>query len=187
MLVDPRISFAAAGGRPNDFRRGLSGHRLAAVSKNTPARIALWLMLPVVLVAVFAPLLASDQPLVFHDHGRTLYPWFRALWNPARRSTSSSTWRWSGFVPWLVAAVVLDRIWKRRGASPRHRGLGIAAVYVLLVAAATVLFSIPGLGLRPENRYCTRGYAGGFAEEEFTPRRCLLRPLHPDALRPHRG
>ena len=50
--------------------------------KNRAALASLWLLAPVFLVAIFAPLLASDQPLVFRDGEQTIFPWFRALFNP---------------------------------------------------------------------------------------------------------
>ncbi|NCC36860.1 MAG: hypothetical protein EOM24_33340, partial [Chloroflexia bacterium] len=50
--------------------------------KNRFAVAALWALAPVALMALFAPVIASDQPLVYFDGDEVLFPWFLALFNP---------------------------------------------------------------------------------------------------------
>jgi peptide/nickel transport system permease protein len=75
--------------------------------------------------------------------------------------------------PWAAVATAMHFLLRRRGRAPsegwsrRQRVLLAAAAYALLVVVCLVAFSWPALGLRPENRYSTRGHAGGFAEEQY--------------------
>jgi peptide/nickel transport system permease protein len=131
--------------------------------KNGPARLALWLLAPMFLLAVLAPLVASEQPLVFHDRGATLYPWFRALWNPSQAVDFVFNMALVGLVPWAAAAATLNLLLKRRGVPGRRRVLLSAALYAALTALLVAAFSLPQLGLRPENSY----YSRSFSEEQF--------------------
>ncbi|MGD0898668.1 MAG: ABC transporter permease [Thermoguttaceae bacterium] len=131
--------------------------------KNGPARIALWLLAPLFLVAVFAPLLASDRPLVFFDHGETLFPWLLALWNPDQAVDFVFNMALVGLAPWALTAAVLDRLWKRRGVTPAKRVLLAAALGGAILFLLVAAFSVPSLGLRPQDRYHWRA----FAEEQY--------------------
>ena len=65
--------------------------------KNRAALASLWLLAPVFLVAIFAPLLASDQPLVFRDGEQTIFPGFGRCLTRGTPSITSTTWRSSGY------------------------------------------------------------------------------------------
>ena len=43
--------------------------------KNRAAYVSLWLLAPLFLLAIFAPVVASNQPFIFYDGNQTLYPW----------------------------------------------------------------------------------------------------------------
>jgi ABC-type microcin C transport system permease subunit YejE len=47
--------------------------------KNGPSLVSLYLLAPLFLLAIFAPVLASDQPLVVRQGDSAIYPWFRAV------------------------------------------------------------------------------------------------------------
>jgi len=147
----------------------------AQFKKNKSALIALWLMAPLFLLAIFAPLVASEQPLVFHDAGGTIYPWLRALFNPEERVDFAFNMALLGFGPWAVAALLLNAVWKRGGVPGRTRLRRAMTLYVLLIAALCALFSFDAL--RPRNRYAERT----FAEEEYQSRESAqpLRGLYP--------
>jgi peptide/nickel transport system permease protein len=136
--------------------------------KNGPARIALWLLGPLFLVAVLAPLLASDQPLLFFDHGETLYPWFRALWNPEQPVDFVFNMALVALLPWAAVAAVGNVLLRRAGRaasagwSGRQRVLLAAGLYGLAILALVAAFSLLPQQLRPDNAY----YSRSFAEEE---------------------
>lgn len=129
--------------------------------KNRAALASLWLLVPVFLVAIFAPLLASNQPLVFRDGEQTIYPWFRALFNPGNTVDYVYNMALLGFVPWLAIAWASNRSLKRRGISGPYRGLILGGEFVAMVVALSLLFLIPGLA--PTNKYRARS----FPEEEL--------------------
>jgi len=141
--------------------------------KNRFALVALWILAPLFLTAIFAPLIASDQPLVFREDGRTLYPWFRALFNPEEGVDFAFNMALIGFFPWMAIALACNWLWKRKGVPGRKRVSRIAVIYVSIIAVLIVAFSIPSFAgdeeqssrylLRPDNRYRDRT----FREEEF--------------------
>jgi peptide/nickel transport system permease protein len=130
--------------------------------KNRAAAWALRVFIPLVLIAIFAPLIASNQPLIYFDSdGSTLFPWFRSLFNPEETVDLIFNLALVGFFPWAASAFVVDRICRRREVPGRRRlliaGLSFASILALLV----LLFVV--LGLRPQDRDRQRT----FAEEEF--------------------
>ncbi|MGA2034749.1 MAG: ABC transporter permease [Thermoguttaceae bacterium] len=135
--------------------------------KNGPALLSLWVLAPLLLLAIFAPLIASNQPFVFRDGGQTLYPWFRALFNPAEVVDFAFNMALVAFVPWLVASLLLNWIWKRRQWPGRRRLLGAVVLYAAVVGLLCAVFSLSAV--RPGNKYSNRT----FAEEQF--RRTLAR------------
>jgi peptide/nickel transport system permease protein len=124
--------------------------------KNRAALISLWLLGPVFLVAIFAPLLASNQPLVFHEGGQSIFPWFRALFNPGNTVDYVYNMALLGFVPWLALAAATNYWLKRRGVSGPYRSLVIAAEYVTTIVVLSLIFLIPGLS--PKNKFKTRSF-----------------------------
>ncbi len=129
--------------------------------KNRPALISLWIMVPAFLVAIFAPVLASNRPFVYGTGTETIYPWFRALFNPDETVDFVFNMALVGFVPWIVLSLVLNWWWKSRSASGRQRALRIVGLYALVIVALCVVFSFPKL--RPVNTYRART----FPEEQF--------------------
>ena len=103
-----------------------TGHRLAAVQKNRPARIALWLLGPLFLAAVLVPLLASDRRWCSSIDGQTLYPWFRALWNPEQPVDFAFNMALVGLGPWAAAGGRGQRAAGAAGPSTVRRMVGPA-------------------------------------------------------------
>ena len=83
-MADPRISFGSQGAR-DEAGEAYLGYRLAAIQEEPAAYWSLWLLVPIFLLAIFAPLIASNVPLVFHDGQQTTSPWLRGLMNPRER------------------------------------------------------------------------------------------------------
>ena len=52
--------------------------------KNKSALISLYILIALIFVALFAPILANDQPLYCQYHGKTFYPAFSTLVNPSK-------------------------------------------------------------------------------------------------------
>lgn len=49
--------------------------------KNKPALVSLWILLVLVLVAIFSPFLANNQPLYVKYHGESFYPAWETFWD----------------------------------------------------------------------------------------------------------
>lgn len=129
--------------------------------RNRFAVAALWALAPVALTALFAPVIASDQPLVYFDADELLFPWFLALFNPAEMVDFAFNMAMLAFLPWVAVSALLNGRWRRLDVPGRTRVLRIAGMSVLFVLGANLLFSIPGVA--PGNPHSHRA----FVEEEF--------------------
>jgi len=129
--------------------------------KNRLALISLWALAPLFLLAIFAPLVASNQPFVFVDGDEVLFPWFRHIFNPPEPVDFVFNMAMLAFLPWAAVSLVLNYWGKRRGLPGRRRLLLSVGLYSVLIALPTGVFSIDGLA--PSDRY----YARTFALEEF--------------------
>jgi peptide/nickel transport system permease protein len=129
--------------------------------KNRPAYFSLWPMLGLLLVAIFAPLLASNVPLVFHDGNQTIYPWFQWLFHPEQTVDFFYNMALVGFFPWLALALITNFWLKSHGVTGRRR-IGLVVIeFFGILAVLVVVFSIPGVG--PGNAFAWRD----FPREEF--------------------
>lgn len=135
--------------------------------KNRSAYFALWVLLPVFSIAVFAPLIASNVPFVFRDGDATLFPWFRALFNTDEVVDFVFNMGLVGFLPWMLIAVWSNRRGKQHGRTAPQRLLTATLQFVAVTVFFSILFGLPerlGLpSLKPDNRY----YARSFPREEF--------------------
>ena len=138
--------------------------------KNRFALAALWLLVPLALIALFAPAIASNQPLIFHSEADgTIYPWFRALFNPEEPVDFVFNMVLVGFFPWLVLSLVLNSRWKRRGVVGRRRVGRVAVLYATISLLLVGIFCLPSpsdvgvAALRPSNKYNQRT----FVEESY--------------------
>lgn len=129
--------------------------------KDRAALVSTWLLAPTFLVAVFAPLLASNQPLVFRDGEQTIYPWLRALFNPGNTIDYVFNMALLGCLPWLALALVAQGWLQRRGVSAPYRVLAASAAWVLMTIVLSLVFLIPGTA--PLDKYFSRS----FPQEQF--------------------
>ncbi|MFO7904204.1 MAG: ABC transporter permease [Pirellulaceae bacterium] len=129
--------------------------------KNRFALAALWALVPLAVLALFAPLIASNQPFVYFDGDEVLFPWFLALFNPRGMVDFVFNMAMVALVPWAVLSVVLSAGWRRRDVPGRVRVLRGAGLLGAMVAATTLLFTLPGVA--PSNPYRHRA----FVQEEF--------------------
>jgi peptide/nickel transport system permease protein len=130
-------------------------------SKNRYACWSLWALATLALLAIFAPLISSNQPLVFHDGDQTIYPWFRALFNPDEPVDYVFNMALVAFLPWGIVAALQNSGWKRRGLQLRSRVIRALVQYAVLTAVVCGIFAIPGV--KPVNPYKMRT----FTEEEL--------------------
>jgi len=140
--------------------------------KNRFALVALWLLGPLVLLAIFAPLIASNQPFVFQTAEGTIYPWFRWLFNPGEPVDFAFNMALVGFFPWVVVSVVWNAWAKRHGLPGRRRLFTVVLLYAGIILGLIAFFNFPSFGpgeefwkpaFRPLNKY----WARTFPEEEF--------------------
>jgi len=129
---------------------------------NSSAYGAVWALGPLVAIAVFAPLICSNQPFWFWDGERYLYPWFRALFNPAEPVDYLFNMALVGFPVWLLVAAFQNVRWARRGHSAGRRLWFVSLEFVVLTLMLCAVFSVPAM--RPQNAYASRT----FAAEEFS-------------------
>lgn len=140
--------------------------------KNWFALVSLWLLGPLFLLAIFAPVLASNQPFVFQTAEETLFPWFRWLLNPGEPVDFAFNMALVGFLPWAILAGVWNGWAKRRGIPGRRRLFTVVILYAAILFGLIVFFNIPSCGpgngfwqpaFRPSNKY----WARTFPEEQF--------------------
>jgi peptide/nickel transport system permease protein len=129
--------------------------------RNRFALVSLWLLAPLFLVAIFAPLVASNQPLVYREGGETFYPWIRAAFNPAEPVDFAFNMAMIGFVPWLLISLAANWWWRRREVPGRRRILWASVLFAAIVATLCALFSFESL--RPKDKYRART----FTEEQY--------------------
>jgi ABC-type dipeptide/oligopeptide/nickel transport system permease subunit len=124
---------------------------------NSSAYAALWALVPLVAIALFAPLICSDLPLWFWDGEGYLYPWFRGLFHPAEPVDYLFNMALVGFPIWLPVAICQHIRWSRRG---KGRGQGMCFLgleYAALTGLLCGVFSIDRL--TPANTYASRTFA----------------------------
>ena len=127
--------------------------------KNRLSSAALWTLLPLFLLAIFAPVLASNVPFYYRDEHGAIWPWFRALFNPEETVDYWFNLALVAFFPWLVVSAVWC-LWGKRKSKRVYLGT-LAGLYVGMILALAGIMQIPGV--RPDNRYRART----FPEEEF--------------------
>lgn len=122
--------------------------------KNRIAHRMLWVLAGLLLIAIFAPAIASNQPFWFREGGVLRFPWIVALFNPDSVVDFIFNMALLAFFPWSAAAWALNRRWKARGVPARLRVLRAAGLSLAALAAACAFFAF----VRPSNRYFDRDF-----------------------------
>ena len=129
VVVDPRISFESQGvGQVSTVRKPTWTSSGSSFARTAHAYWALWLLLPLFLVAIFAPAIASDRPFVFVEadgqHGLSLVP---RLVQSEESIDFVFNMALVGFVPWLVLCALTEWYGRRPREAPRRRASGRTA------------------------------------------------------------
>lgn len=141
--------------------------------KNRQAYISLWLLGPLLLLAIVTPAIASNQPFIYFDGDQVLFPWARALFNTAEPVDFLFNIALIALLPGLALAVVTIMRGRRKAVPGRRQALLVAAQFVGIIIALCVVFSMPNpwnrgtFLLRPNNKYGART----FVDEEFQARK----------------
>ncbi len=127
--------------------------------KNRFALISLWMLVPLLGIAVFAPLLASDRPFVFFGaDGAKNYPWFRQLFDPPDAVDYLFNMGLVAFLPALVAGLVLNRRWRNAALPGRVRLGRIVGLFLGLTALLSIVFSIDGIEIQDFDNFRATSY-----------------------------
>ena len=125
--------------------------------KNRAATTCAWTLAPLFLMAIFAPVIASNEPFAFHDGDQWIYPWFRAVMNPQQAVDFVFNMALIGFVPWALVALGLNWRWQRRRIHVRRRLVWSLGLYAVLIAVLCGVFSFEQL--RPDNKFRQRDFS----------------------------
>jgi peptide/nickel transport system permease protein len=110
--------------------------------KNRPAVRMLAVLGGLVLIAILAPALASDQPFWFRERGRILFPWFVALVNQESAIDLVFNLALIILLPWLFGAWLLDRSARKAGIPARRRILLAVLLFAGELATIAIVFSM---------------------------------------------
>jgi peptide/nickel transport system permease protein len=122
--------------------------------KNRLAHRMLWVVGGLFLVAIFAPVLASNQPYWFREKDVLRFPWLVALLNPESAIDFLFNVALLVFLPWAITAAGVNRAWRRRGVPGRRRVAFAAGLFLSMALAGAVLAAL----LRPPDRYFDRDF-----------------------------
>jgi peptide/nickel transport system permease protein len=110
--------------------------------KNRPAVRMLVVLGVLVLIAILAPALASDQPFWFREGGRILFPWFVTLVNQESAIDLVFNLALVILLPWLFGAWILDRAARRAQIPGRRRILLTVLLFAGELATIATVFSM---------------------------------------------
>jgi len=111
--------------------------------KNYFALFSLWCCGLLMLAAIFAPLLASNIPFVYHDGTQTIYPWFNSLFHPTQAIDLVFNMSLIAFFPWMILAVATNMFAKRRGVAGRKRIGWLTLEFILLSVVMLLVARTP--------------------------------------------
>ena len=142
--------------------------------RNRLALWSLWTMAPVIGVAIFAPLLASNVPFVYANDQEIASPWLHMIFNPGQTIDYLFNMAMIGFPVWVVAAVVYNFLARRKHRPGRIRVIMAGTLYLVVTGVIAVIFAVPSFfpaestigKLSIDNRYRSRT----FTEEELLAR-----------------
>ena len=124
--------------------------------KNRFALAALWGLPPLFLLAIFAPVIASQQPFVYDDGSGTVFPWFRALFHPEEPVDFAFNMCLLGFFPWLITSAAFNWDWKKNRVPGRKRIGRVAWLFVGFTIVPILFFGLTNSA--PNNIFRQRSF-----------------------------
>jgi peptide/nickel transport system permease protein len=122
--------------------------------KNRIAVVSVYVVAGLFAAAIFAPVIASNQPYWFRDSKGTSFPWLVALLNPPTAIDFVFNVALLISIPAFVALPVLNKRFSSQGIPGRRR---VGALLLLFLAALCV--AIPAFHVfRPPDRYFSRDF-----------------------------
>ena len=122
--------------------------------KNRIALAMVWVVLGLFGLAIFAPVLASNQPYWFRDPEGLRFPWLVSLLNPPTVIDFIFNAALLVFPLWIVAALLLNRLLAARAIGGRVRVVRVVLLFFALLAVAIPFF----FAVRPSDRYFARDF-----------------------------
>jgi peptide/nickel transport system permease protein len=122
--------------------------------KNRIALAMVWCILAFFAIAIFAPVIASNQPYWFHDPEGIRFPWIVSLLNPPTTIDFIFNAALLMMPVWGAAALLFNRRQEARAVPGRLRTLQITGLFFGLLVLAAPLFA----AVRPPDRYFSRDF-----------------------------
>jgi peptide/nickel transport system permease protein len=127
--------------------------------KNRIALVMVWVVLAFFGLAIFAPVIASNQPYWFRDTEGLRFPWFVSLLNPPTVIDFIFNVALLICPAWAAVSFVFNRRLARKGIPARVRVLRSFGLFFGLLIVALPLFFLA----RPSDRY----FARDFKKDQF--------------------
>jgi peptide/nickel transport system permease protein len=122
--------------------------------KNRIALAMVWVVLAFFGLAIFAPVLASNQPYWFRDPEGLRFPWVVTLLNPPTVIDFIFNVALLIFPAWIVASLLLSRRLATQGIGGRVRVVRVVVLFFALLTVAVPVF----FAVRPSDRYFARDF-----------------------------
>jgi peptide/nickel transport system permease protein len=137
--------------------------------KNPISMIALWVMIFLFLIAIFAPAIASDKPFLFNDGSGWISPWLHELVRPNMFDLNEVVDYIFNivlviFFPWLLISQVVLRTKGQRWGLEQRAKFSAGLFLIMLVSVALVVHCIkpPKGGYRDYKAEILNGQARGY-------------------------
>jgi ABC-type dipeptide/oligopeptide/nickel transport system permease subunit len=122
--------------------------------KNRIALAMVWVVLGLFGLAIFAPVLASNQPYWFRDPEGLRFPWLVSLLNPPTAIDFIFNIALLIFPAWIGGALLLNQWLARRGIGGRVRVVRAVLLFFAILTLAVPFFLV----VRPSDRYFARDF-----------------------------
>jgi len=130
--------------------------------KNRIALAMVWVVLGLFGLAIFAPVLASNQPYWFRDPEGLRFPWLVSLLNPPTAIDFIFNIALLIFPAWIGGALLLNQWLARRGIGGRVRVVRAVLLFFAILTLAVPFFLV----VRPSDRYFARDFKRDQVEEK---------------------
>jgi peptide/nickel transport system permease protein len=124
--------------------------------KNRIALAMVWVVLALFAVAIFAPVIASNQPYWFIDGDGIHFPWIVSLLNPDTAIDFIFNVALLIFFPWAIGSMIYNRQARRVRLPGRKRVAVMTLVFFYFLTLTSLLLLATSGSLNPWARWLTR-------------------------------